>query len=290
VGNNNSIVNIDAKGLSKVGAALVDKVAEGIGGIFKPTQIVREARAQAKADLITAQSQIEIDELQRRAMQRFVAEEAKRQSNIEAITKQAIPLLDDMAQPGQMNDDWVANFFEKSRIVSDDDMQSLWSKVLAGESNSPGKYSKRTVNLLSDLDKSDAELFSNFCGFAWALAGLKPLIYFENDGAEPGRPEIYAQHNINFDTLSHLEALGLITHTAIGGFATRGLPKTFSTAYHGRHLTLEMPNEGMPIEIGSALFTNAGAQLAEICGSKPIAGFYDFVEERFKAKGFMVVP
>lgn len=119
MGDSNSIVNIDVKGLSKVGAALVEKVAEGIGGVFRPTQVVRLAKAQAKADLITAKSQLDIDELQRRAMQRFVAEEANRQSNIEEITKQAIPLLEDKSQPEKMEDDWVANFFDKSRIVSD---------------------------------------------------------------------------------------------------------------------------------------------------------------------------
>ena len=46
-------------------------------------------------------------------------------------------------------------------------MQILWARVLAGEANAPGTYSKRTVNLLSDFDKSDAELFTKLCGFGW---------------------------------------------------------------------------------------------------------------------------
>lgn len=290
MGGSNSIVNIDAKGLSKVGAALVEKVAEGIGGVFRPAQVVRLAKAQAKADLITAQSQLEIDELQRRAIQRFVAEEAKNQSNIEEITKQAIPLLEDKSQPEKMDDDWVANFFEKSRIVSDKEMQSLWSHVLAGESNAPGKYSKRTVNLLSDLDKADAELFAKLCGFSWMFAGLKPLIFLDDDEIVADKQTIYEEHGINFSTLSHLDSLGLINHGAIGGFATHGLPKKFTSAYFGKLLTLEMPNDKMPIEIGNVLFTSAGAQLAEICGSKPVLGFYDFIAGHFKAKGFTVLP
>ena len=32
-----------------------------------------------------------------------------------------------------MDNDWTVNFFDKSRIVSDDEMQNLWSRVLAGE-------------------------------------------------------------------------------------------------------------------------------------------------------------
>jgi hypothetical protein len=38
------------------------------------------------------------------------------------------------------------------------EMQNLWAQVLAGEANSPGTYSKRTVNFLSSLDKKDAAL------------------------------------------------------------------------------------------------------------------------------------
>lgn len=60
---NKSIVNIDLKGLSKVGVALIEKVGDAIGGLSKPYQIVRTAKAQAKADLITAEAEIEIDAL-----------------------------------------------------------------------------------------------------------------------------------------------------------------------------------------------------------------------------------
>ena len=77
------------------------------------------------------------------------------------------PHLNQETQPESMEDDWIANFFDKCRIVSDSDMQTLWGRVLAGEANAPGTYSKRTVNLLSDFDKSDAELFTKLCGLGW---------------------------------------------------------------------------------------------------------------------------
>lgn len=30
-------------------------------------------------------------------------------------------------------------------------MQTLWARILAGEANAPGKFSKRTVNLVGSL-------------------------------------------------------------------------------------------------------------------------------------------
>jgi Protein of unknown function (DUF2806) len=88
-----------------------------------------------------------------------------KQTNMENITKKALPDLADESKPDQLDDDWLTNFFDRCRLVSDEEMQTLWSRVLPGEANSPGTYSKRTVNFLSSLDKSDAELFTRLCSF-----------------------------------------------------------------------------------------------------------------------------
>lgn len=284
----NAIINVDAKGISKVGTALIEKVADGIGGAFRPTQIVRVAKAQAKADLISAQAAVEIGELQRRAMSRFVAEEAKRQSNIEEITAAAIPLLNESAEPGKMDDDWVANFFEKSRIVSDVEMQNLWSKVLAGESNSPGKYAKRTVNLIADLDKADAELFSKLCGFCWDFGGLRPVIF------DPAHA-IYKQEGLGFDALAHLDTLGLLTFNPTTGF-TVGAPgvKIATITYSKKPLALQLKEPDFRFDIGQVLFTRAGVQLAEISGCAPVEGFYEYIFNHYSEAGLVaaaiVVP
>ena len=154
----NSLINLGE--LSKPAVVLFEKISEGVGGIFKPYQIKRVAKAQAEAEKIKAQTDIEITDLHRRAVHRWIEEEAKRQKNMEDIIAKAVPQLNEDSKPDTMEDDWIANFFDKCRIVSDNEMQILWSQVLAGEANVPGTYSKRTVNLLSELDKSDAALFT----------------------------------------------------------------------------------------------------------------------------------
>ena len=52
------------------------------------------------------------------------------------------------------------------------------AKLLAGEANKPGKYSKRTIELVALFDKKDAQLFNDLCTFCW-FDGKKvyPLIY-----------------------------------------------------------------------------------------------------------------
>ena len=282
---------IDLSELSKPAVVLVEKISEGIGGIAAPWQIERVAKAKieaahsaAEVARIEAHSEIEVADLRQRAAQRRIEEDTRHQKNMEDITAKAIPHLNEGAKPDSMEEDWIANFFDKCRIVSDTEMQSLWARVLAGEANVPGTYSKRTVNLLSDFDKSDAELFTKFCGFCWVIEDLVPLMFdFE--------AEIYTSCGIIFDTISHLESIGLVRFNSIGplrysgiiGFERRNLPQRLVVHYYGKPLVLEMPrNVNNTLEIGMTQLTKIGQELAPICGSKPVAGFYEYVKDRWK--------
>src|SRR5258708_5040845 len=150
---------------SKPANTLIEKISDAIGGIAKPWQIKRVAEADAIANRIQTTAEIEKAERLQRAALRFLAEETKKQQNIESIISKALPEVSEQAKPEQIEDDWIANFFDKCRLISDDEMQKLWGKILAGEANSPRKCSKRTVNLLASLDKMDALLFSKLCSF-----------------------------------------------------------------------------------------------------------------------------
>lgn len=275
-----SLINIGE--LSKPATVLIEKISDAIGGIFRPYQIRRVAQAEAEAERIEAVTQIEVSELQRRAVQRFVAEEAKKQINMESITQEAIPHIKDDAKSEDVDDDWISHFFDKCRLISDDEMQKLWSAVLAGEANSPGQYSKRTVTLLSSLDKEDAGLFQKLCSFGWMIGNVVPLIYDH-------QADIYTQAGITFTALQHLDAAGLVSFQSIGGFKRQGLPQRVAVFYYGTQVIIEFPKpENNEIELGTVMLTQAGQQLAPICASASQEGFLDYVRNRWREKGWIV--
>jgi hypothetical protein len=119
-GTSNSLVNLGD--ISKPADTLIKKVSHAVGGLLAPWQIKRVAKAETEAAIIKAQGEIQITDLHRRAMHRFVEEEARNQKNIEDITAKALPQLSDTSNPNAMDNDWITNFFEKSRIVSDGEM------------------------------------------------------------------------------------------------------------------------------------------------------------------------
>jgi hypothetical protein len=273
-GTTNSLVNLGD--ISKPADTLIKKVSKAVGGVFAPYQIVRVAKADAEAAIIKAQADIQITDLHRRAMHRFIEEEAKRQQNIEEITQKAIPQLKEGSDPNEMEDDWVTNFFDKSRIVSDGEMQELWASVLAGEANAPGTYSKRTVNFLGDLDKKDAELFQALCSFGWLIGKFTPLI-FDSEAI------IYNDRGLNFDALTHLDSIGLIHFNLISDYQRTGLPKTFKVLYCGQPLALTMENESdNRLTIGKILLTKVGEELVTVCKVPGVYGFVDYVKEQWK--------
>ena len=262
--------------LTKPADTLIKKISNAVGVLFEPRQIKRVAKAKAEAAMTEAQSEIEITELHRRAARRWIEEEAQCQKNMEDVTAKAVSQLNENANSDSIEDDWLVNFFDKSRIVSDNEMQDLWSRVLAGEANAPGTYSKRTVNFLSDLDKAKADLFTKLCGFTWRIVGIVPLVFDETAG-------IYNQQRISFNSLSHLDSIGLIQFDNLAGFRIDPLPQRLTVNYYGKTLILEMPQAAdYRFGIGKVLFTRIGMELAPICGSNTVEGFWEYVKDQWK--------
>ena len=282
-----SLVNLGP--YSKPVDTFIKKVSGFIGGAFEPNQIKRVAKAEAEAAVIIAESEILISDLQRRAAHRWLKEEERHQRNMEEITTKAIPLLKDDADPAAMEDDWIASLFDKSRNVSDSEMQVLWARILAGEANAPGTFSMKTINILSSIDKTDAKAFAKLCAFVWVLEleseiEFVPLVLDVNAA-------IYGKYGIDFVTLCNLESMGLLfldQMADLGFFPDRTCPrpespKKWIARYQGRQLLLDLPkNANKSVRIGHTFFTRTGKELFRICESKPVDGFFEYISEEWK--------
>ncbi len=161
----------DLTGLSKPLEKLVDVVSKGIGTLYKPRSIRNEADAEAYKQevLATAEAKkilIEGDaklELLNRVQNRVVHQEMSRQINIEDIIEKSIPHLEEVVSEEEVDEDWRMRFFQKAQDVSNDNVQEIWAKILAGEVSKPGRIGLRTLEVISNLSKNEAELFQIAC-------------------------------------------------------------------------------------------------------------------------------
>lgn len=249
---------VDVGKLSKPATVLVEKISNAIGIVYEPRRIKQKAIAEAEASKTKALMDLEIEDIQKRALNRLVTEEIKKQENIENITEKSFSSLEENATPENIEDDWLSNFFDKCKLISDDEMQALWAEILAGESNTPGTFSKRTIEFISTLDKSDALLFDNFLKYCWFILDYQPLIIDYRD-------DIYNKNNINLNTLMHLNQIGLISFTPSGEFETTFTVNTINIGYYGRILNLNFKNSSQnKINIGCVDLTKIGKDLARV--------------------------
>ena len=83
----------DIAGLSKPATKLIESVSSAIGAIYEPIRIRRKATAEGDAELILTRNRLKITELERRATERLVNRELRRQENIEAVLWMICPRL-----------------------------------------------------------------------------------------------------------------------------------------------------------------------------------------------------
>lgn len=132
------------------------------------------------------------------------------------------------------------------------------------------------------MDKRDAELFTDFCQFVWLSGNMIALIF------DPEH-EIYNSKGINFSSLRHLDAIGLISFEASSGYKSAYRGKYVQTWYFDQAILIEIgKDKGNGFYIGKVLFTQAGQELAPICGATRNNDFYEYVIEKWYKEGFIL--
>lgn len=289
----------DLVGIGQIGVRLIEKISDATGVLYEPTRITRRADAEAKAAIMQAKADVEISDIQRRAAQRFVNEQILYQANMEAIIGKASSRITDDASPEDIGNDWLLDFFDKCRTVSDDEMQEIWAQLLADEAKSPGSKSRKAVNILSDLEPSDARLFRSLCNFRLSEVRTFPFTF---EGAPPPprsrfntapnpprlvilepQSEFYSSKGADFETLFHLESLGLLKVEPQGYQVGPGKV----TLAHSRGFLIL--TAGSPIPLGRAYLTTAGAQLTELCVPLETPdGFPEYLIDFWRSRGIDV--
>lgn len=194
-----SLIKIEGKPIEK----LIDVVSNAVGGLLKPWQTVRVAKAQAKSDSIIAIEQaktnaiIEGDTEKVQYLEaineRLVNKEKRRQKNIENVVTVAGTILqtEEKVSEESVNQDWATRFFDIVQDVSDDEMQLLWGRILAGEIKQPKSYSLRTLEILRNMTKEEAEIFQKVAQFVLVDQDIAFLFTSFNDLKNFGIPYYY---------------------------------------------------------------------------------------------------
>ena len=265
---------------------LVDYAASGIGAVAGPMLASWKARKEADARLIEAKAEADSlkliadaqaearhtlaapDQARRGVVeigpdgikQRIEFQEQKRQANITSVVRDAAADLGDKEVPDHEPDpDWTARFFEGVQDVSSADMRKLWAKVLSGEVEEPGRTSLRTLDILKNMAKEDAQLFGGICSFV-----VDDFIFF---------PEEYQSNhpNLSYEKMIFLQETGLVYHSTflsrVMNFDEKINANFF--IYQNYCLRIFSKDNLKEVEVPVVLLTGSGKELHRIVECTP---------------------
>lgn len=186
----NPIEISDLVGLKEPITKLIEVISKGIGTLYEPSKIrkLADAKAYEIKKINTAlkehgvSGEIEYDgnqiklttslvngEISQSLVERMLYKEMKMQSNTDNIISIAYKELskEESVSGQEVDEDWISRFFRISEDISSEEMQLLWGKILAGEIINPNTYSLRTLEILRNLNKREAELFTKISSLAF---------------------------------------------------------------------------------------------------------------------------
>lgn len=158
-------------GLPSINVTLgLDKLVEAVANATGLTAlgIIKNARGEAEAQSILAKKKAETDaevEILRMQGEEKVAQYVLARNNqkienvgeILAKTEKQFT-ADEEVSSEPVAKDWMTRFLDIAETISDDEMRDLWARVLAGEIKKPKSYSLRTLEVLRNISKEEAEV------------------------------------------------------------------------------------------------------------------------------------
>lgn len=166
---------------------LIEVISSGIGAFSKPYLIRKTADAKAYEIKVIAQTIAETQKLlthseyedgkikvispdaqpdgmpalTNRVTARLQYQELHQQQNVEAVCANA---AEELAQESSVPEEkpepeWVSRFMDISSGISTEELQHMWGRILAGEMKKPGSFSLRTLDVLRNLSRKEAESF-----------------------------------------------------------------------------------------------------------------------------------
>lgn len=205
--------------------------------------------------------------LEDRTQERLNFQEAKKQLNIENVTAFAAEELKDEppVTDAPLDEDWTTRFFRIAEDISNEEMQALWGKILAGEIKQPKSYSLRTLELIRNLSKNEADIFMKVANFAIKSGNANFLFKGKDENL------LTEKYNITYSDTALLTEIGLLQP---GTFVQYQLFQQTTDSQHvftsGNIVIIvkikaNTPTVQMPVDV----FSNAGNELLKLINSNP---------------------
>lgn len=217
------------------------------------------------------------EELTSRAEKRMLTDAVRQEQNIESVLEIAVEELRQVESVSErpVDDDWITRIFNIVKDVSNEEMQYIWGKILAGEVKRPGSFSMRTLETIRNISQIEAETFQK----------LMPLLVFGGgDWFITSKAELHNKYGITYEDIMLLDECGLMISNG-----TVSMTLTISSdkiLLHNREYCLVTEGLGsrtVNFSFGVYSLTSTGKELFNILEHEPNDDYFiEFVGHVFK--------
>ena len=192
----------------------------------------------------------------------------------------------------KFNPEFRRRWISEASNVSDDTLQDLWARLLAGELESPSSVSNDTMSVARDLSKKVAEEFQTFCSAALCNSDGTPVIVVGcgNPGANSLEP-----YGLAYDSLMRLAHHRLIinemnaaTNIGVGSSLPRVVVRQQNLAWA---LSWSHENQGPDTvrPMHGVLFTPAGKELFAVVDKIPNPAYTEAMLKALENEGWRAI-
>lgn len=233
-----------------------------------------EAKAQSYLAKKKAQTDAEVEILrlqgQEKVAQYVLARNNQKVENVEEIVSKAKQQFasDEQVSEEPVEKDWMNRFLNIAEEISDEEMQDIWGRVLAGEIKKPKSYSLRTLEVLRNISKEEAKLI------------IKVSNYIN------GNDYVCAEEDcLNIIDQATLGEIGVLCSDLI--FRTYTIPENGVLSYAlNKYIKINIyASPHKEINITAKKLTQAGKEIMNLVEEHNYNVFLDFLSKKLKSKG-----
>ena len=252
-----SLISFD--GFADVANNLIDKVSGAVGWVATHDTPKREAVNTYIKEI----QESDHDPLTKAALISNAKRAIKDYKNQRNVLQNATQFMLPTAKPQEVSEDWLAQFMDKARLVSDSEVQMIWGRILAEECNCPNSVPKGLLHVLEQMDRKNATDFSALCSVSVMLVDNRGVSFSPVflGGEHKG---FYENLGLEYDTLVDLAAIGLIEQDCsfdTGSYVVDQLIQPALVKYHDQEYAL--PADIAEIPVGCVIFTRLGQALCK---------------------------
>ena len=255
---------IDLGNISEPAAGVVnnflDKISSALGWMVTPKNIKPAIIEANKSIIEEIANREDINPIERAAIVNNFRKNVKEYKNQVDIMRIAVEHLEANFVSGDVHNDWISFFFNKIKDVTEDYMKEIWGKILAGEFNKPGSFTKQFLHTLSIMDSNMAK---RFCKIRNSCFYTKPYLYmmvYRTNGEDINNIKKYEEMQLFIKDFRELDNFGLIQYK----FSAFHVWKIKNNVFYYGNKRIKLDTNDKAIALGNVALTDIGKQFCRI--------------------------